>query len=122
MKKTLLLLATLLTGCSTTPWGETVPMGGVKYSAVPTEHVMILFSTPSREHVQIGLVSSIGGAWTNDGEMYKKMQQNAATLGADAIIVRSAETATSGAAVVQTVTTQSGFNYPRTTAIAIKYK
>ena len=121
MKKILLFLATLLAGC-TTPLGETVPMGGVKYSAVPTENVMILFSTPTREHVQIGLVSSLGGTWTSDGEMYKKMQQNAATLGADAIIVRSAETATSGAAVVQTVTTQSGFNYPRTTAIAIKYK
>ena len=56
-------------------------MGEKKYARVPIEHVMILFEAPTKEYEQIGLVSALGGLFTSDGDMFKKMQQEAAGLG-----------------------------------------
>lgn len=106
-----LVLGVLLSaGCeSMNTWGTTVPMGGKKYEPVPIESVMILFEAPSREYDQIGLVSSIGGVFASDGDMFKKMQKEAAQLGADAIIIRTGDK-------------HGPYEYPKTNAIAIKYR
>lgn len=105
-------------------WGTSVPMGA-KHPPVPIEHVMILFEAPERPYDQIGIVSSLGGVFASDGDMFKKMQKKAAALGADAIIVRNDQATAvkagdGGVTVVQTV--KSGWDYPKTSAIAIKYK
>jgi hypothetical protein len=101
-------------------------MGGKRYPKVPTEHVVILFETPSRPHEQIGIVSSLGGVFASDGDMLRKMQMAAADLGADAVIVREGGTAAvntgSGVTVVQTQTVKSYWDYPKTQGIAIKWK
>ena len=112
-----------LAGCST--WGTTVPMGGKRYPKVPREHVVILFEAPSQPYEQIGIVSSLGGVFASDGDMYRKMQMSAARLGADAIIVRgtgSVVNAGSGVTVVQNQSVNNYWDYPKTSAIAIKYK
>lgn len=82
-------LGVLLSGCTT--WGTKVPMGDQHYPSVRTEHVVILFDPPSRPYQQIGVVSSLGGWYTTDGDNYHKMQMAAAQLGADAVIVRGEE-------------------------------
>ena len=111
----LLLLGGLvgLSGCSSSlnTWGSNVPMGEGKYPEVPVEHVMILFDPPKREYVQIGIVSSIGSLVASDGDMFRKLQKEAAAMGADAIIFR-AETQSPGNSSI----------YPKRNAIAIKYK
>lgn len=100
-------------------------MGEKKFPPVKAEHVMILFERPEQKFEQIGIVSSLGGYYTSDGDMFKRMQSDAAKLGADAIIVREGG-ATSirgagGVTVVQTQTIRSAWEYPKTNAIAIKY-
>lgn len=101
-------------------------MGGKRYPKVPTEHVVIFFEPPSRPHEQIGIVSSLGGAFASDGDMYRKMQMAAADLGADGVIVREGGTAAvntgSGVTVVQSQTVKSYWDYPKTQGIAIKWK
>ncbi len=100
-----------VTGCesSLNTWGTTVPMGPKKYPPVSVESVMILFEAPTREYEQIGLVSSIGGMFASDGDMFKRMQKEAAQIGADAIIVRTEKG-------------RGPYEYPKTNAIVIKYK
>jgi hypothetical protein len=110
-------------GCSI--WGTRVPMGEHRYKKVPTEHVLILFETPQRPYEQIGIVSSPGGIFAREGDMFRKMQMAAADLGADAIIVRGTGTtiqSRGGITVVQTQTVSNYWDYPKTNAIAIKYK
>ena len=116
-------LCCMSVGCST--WGTRVPMGEHRYEKVPIEHVVILFEPPQRPYEQIGIVSSIGGVFASEGDMFRKMQMAAASLGADAIIVRGSGTAVQsrgGITVVQTQTVSNYWDYPRTSAIAIKYK
>ena len=98
---------------------------GNRYPPVPPEHVMILFAPPERDYEQIGIVSSIGGLFASEGDMFRKMQKSAATLGADAIIVRESGASVAGGegvTVVQQQTVQNYGDYPKTHAIAIKYK
>jgi hypothetical protein len=66
-------------GCST--WGTRVPMGDHRYARVPVEHVMVLFEPPQRPYEQIGFVSSLGGIFASEGDMFRKMQMAAADLG-----------------------------------------
>ena len=119
----LAVLCCIPPGCST--WGTRVPMGEHRYKKVPTEHVLILFETPQRPYEQIGIVSSLGGIFASEGDMFRKMQMAAADLGADAIIVRGSGTtlqSRNGINVVQTQTVNTYWDYPKTNAIAIKYK
>ena len=110
-------------GCST--WGTRVPMGEHHYARVPVEHVMVLFEPPQRPYEQIGIVSSLGGIFASEGDMFRKMQMAAADLGADAIIVRgpgATVQSRGGITVVQTQTVSNYWEYPKTNAIAIKYR
>lgn len=112
-----------LVGCST--WGTRVPMGDKHYPKVPIEHVVILFAPPPQPYDQIGLVSSLGGVFASDGDMYRKMQMAAAGLGADAIIIQGSGTTVqtgTGITVVQSQSVNNYWDYPKTSAIAIKYK
>jgi hypothetical protein len=100
-------------------------MGEHRYKKVPTEHVVILFETPQRPYEQIGIVSSLGGIFASEGDMFRKMQMAAADLGADAIIVRGSGTTVQSRneiTVVQTQTVNNYWDYPKSNAIAIKYK
>ena len=74
-------------------------MGEHRYPKVPIEHVVILFEPPQRPYEQIGIVSSLGGIFASEGDMFRKMQMAAADLGADAIIVRGVAQPFSHAAV-----------------------
>lgn len=100
-------------------------MGEKRYPKVPVEHVVILFEAPARPHEQIGIVSSLGGVFASEGDMLRKMQMAAAGLGADAIIVRGTGTTirtAEGVTVVQSQTVNNYWDYPKTSAIAIKYQ
>ena len=120
----LLFIGLILCGCST--WGTKVPMGGHRYPAVPTEHVVILFEPPKRPHDEIGIVSSLGGAFASEGDMLRKMQMAGAQLGADAIVVRSGTGTTvrtgSGVTVVQNQQVNTGWDFPKTSALAIRWR
>ena len=72
--------------------GTRVPTGEHRYGKVPVEHVMILFEPPRRPYEQIGIVSSLGGIFASEGDMFTKMQMAAAGLGAGAVIVRGSRT------------------------------
>jgi len=100
-------------------------MGDKRHPSVPAQHVVILFEQPQRPYNQIGIVSSLGGAFASDGDMYRKMQMSAARLGADAIIVQgtgSTINTSNGVTVVQNQTVKNYWDYPKTSAVAIKYK
>jgi hypothetical protein len=86
-------------------------MGDARYAPVQTQHVVILFEKPARPYQEIGLVSSLGGWFASDGDNYHKMQMAAAHLGADAVIVQSA----------QAQSQRDYWQYPKTSGIAIKY-
>ena len=55
--------------------------------------MVILFEPPQRPYEQINIVSSLGGIFASEGDMFRKMQMAAAGLGVDAIIVRGSGTA-----------------------------
>ncbi len=46
-----------------------------------------MFAAPTRPFKQIGIVSALGGAFSSDLAMYKKLRKAAADLGANAVIV-----------------------------------
>jgi hypothetical protein len=67
----------------------------------------------------------LGGVFASEGDLFRKMQMAAAGLGADAIIVRGSDTtiqSRGGITVLQTQTVNNYWDYPKTSAIAIKYK
>ncbi len=100
-------------------------MGDKRYPKVPIQHVVILFEPPQQPYEQIGIVSSLGGAFASEGDMFRKMQMSAAGLGADAIIVRGPGTSVksgNGVTVVQSQSVNNYWDFPKTNAIAIKYK
>ena len=57
----------------------------------------------------------------NEGDMLKSMQKNAAKLGADAIILRN-DDIQPRAGSVKIPASEMDIHYPRTSAIAIKFK
>lgn len=121
----LFFLSIFFIGCDSAlnVWGDTVRMGK-KYPPVPAENVSVLFEKPSKKHEVIGLVSALGGAYTSDGVMFKSMQKSAAALGADAIIVRSESAngiSSNNGSIVVMQQQNSAFEYPKTSAFAIKY-
>jgi hypothetical protein len=106
-------------------FGHTSSDGRAPLQKGSFEHVVILFEPPQRPYEQIGIVSSIGGIFGSEGDMFQKMQMAAAGLAADAIIVRGSGTTVhsrDGITVVQTQTVSNYWDYPKTNAIAIKYK
>lgn len=111
--------------CST--WGTRVPMGDTRYPKVPISHVVILFGPPQdgRPYEQIGVVSSLGGLLASEGDMLRKLQMAAASLGADAVIVRSKGMqvqGNQGVTVVNSNDIKTYWDYPKDHGIAIKYK
>lgn len=105
------LLALLLTSCASNlnVWATVVPMGEHRYAPVQAERVMILFETPTRSHAQIGTVSTIGGAFATDSDMFLRMQREAAKIGADAIIIQARAQPAAGV-------------YPKINGIIIRYQ
>jgi hypothetical protein len=78
--------------------------------------MVILFEPPQRPYEQIGIVSSLGGIFASEGDMFRKMQMAAAGLGADAIIVRGSGTtiqSRGGITVVQTQTVSNYWDYQK---------
>ena len=87
---------------------------------------MILFEPPARPHDEIGVVSSLGGAFASEGDMLRKMQMAGAQLGADAVVVRGGAGATvrsgSGVTVVQSQQVNTSWDFPKTSAVAIRWR
>ena len=133
---------------SITEWGYKMPTGPDRYAAVPSERVDVLFNSPSRPFKQIGIVSAMGGAYSSDVAMDRKLQKAAADLGADAVIIvgqsqgimtvpgtqttlassNTSGTVAAGSFNAQTTTTATTigmpamtFGYPKSQGIAIKY-
>ena len=104
-----LAVAALLSSCTT--WGAKAPMGDHRYAGVPPDHVQLLFHEPTRPYVQVGIVSSLGGWYTPDADNYRKVQREAAELGAGAVILSSSPDSDR----------RSFWQYPKQTGIAIKY-
>jgi len=104
-----LAVAVSLSGCTT--WGAKAPTGDHRYAAVPPDHVQLLFHEPTRPYVQVGIVSSLGGWYTPDADNYRKVQREAAELGAGAVILSSSPDSDR----------RSFWQYPKQTGIAIKY-
>jgi hypothetical protein len=80
--------ALLLVGCT---YGGSVKTGDITYAPVPQEHVAILFVPPDRPYKEIGMVSARGAHLAADARVYAKLQKAAADIGADAVIVTSAQ-------------------------------
>jgi hypothetical protein len=144
-----LVLALGFSACSSiTEWGYKMPTGPDRYAAVPAERVDVLFNAPARPFKQIGIVSALGGAFSSDVAMDKKLQKAAADLGADAVIIVGqsqgimtvpgtqttlASSNTNGTVTgrsfnAQTTTTATTvgmpamtFGYPKSQGVAIKY-
>jgi len=53
-----------------------------------SQRVDILFDKPTRPYYEIGLVSSLGGRFTGDGDTYQGIRIAAAQLGADGVIIQ----------------------------------
>jgi hypothetical protein len=64
-----------------------MPTGPDRYPPVPAERVDVLSSAPSRPFKQIGVVSAMGGAFSSDVAMDRKLEKAAADLGADAVVI-----------------------------------
>lgn len=109
--RTLATLAALtLTGCSALlTTGNSIPMGPGKYPATAKGHVVILFDEPDRPHEKIGIVSALGGTYTDEGRMHERLQIEAAKLGADAVVVRP-------------TANKNIWEYPKNSGTAIKYR
>jgi hypothetical protein len=78
---TAFLLSLFLAACAT-EWGYKLPTGSEKFTAVPAEQVEILFGPPNRPFKQIGIVSVLGGAFSSDVAMYKKLRKAAKSAAA----------------------------------------
>ena len=75
-----------LSACAT-EWGYKMRTGSEVYAPVPAERVDILFGGSPRPYKQIGIVSVLGGAFSSDVAMLRKLRKAAADVGADAVIV-----------------------------------
>jgi hypothetical protein len=64
-------------------------MGGVQYAAVAPQAVEIL-QAPAWPARQIGIVTSQGAQLASDATTYAELQNQAAKLGADAVVIFSA--------------------------------
>jgi hypothetical protein len=64
-----------------------MPTGTERFAAVSADRVEILFYAPTRPFKQIGIVSAMGGAFSDDVAMYKQLRKAAADLGADAVLL-----------------------------------
>jgi hypothetical protein len=63
---------------------------GNKYAPVAVENVQILFQPPPWPYEQIGIVTSLGAQVASDATVYRELQNQAAQLGADAVLIISA--------------------------------
>ena len=108
MKKSILLIGLLATGCLTESctWGYKQATTSQTYSSVPSGQVEILSFPPNRPFKQIGIASAFG--YLSTSETYRKLRKAAADLGADAVIVTHS-------------TPVNMFTYPSVEGAAIKY-
>lgn len=71
--------------CCTT--GTAIRSSETAYSAVPVEHVQVLTQRPARSFVEIGLVTGFADALGSPASAIRKMREEAAKIGADAILI-----------------------------------
>ena len=83
----LALLSIALAGCVT---GTAVQTGDHTYQPVADWHaIKIVFEKPTRPYDVIGPVSSLGAPAAEERAVYDMLRQQAAKLGADAVLVSS---------------------------------
>jgi hypothetical protein len=119
---TILSLCAILTlSCSEA--GYKTATGNSHYAMVPVQNVDILFTAPNRPYKQIGIVSALGMNWSSDVAMDKKLQECAANLGADAVIlISSVQTGPSAmGTMVGGYASFAEASYSKAQGIAIKY-
>ncbi len=113
----LILVSLLVSGCVSE---GTHILTGPKFPPTQPETVQILIEKPSKEHVVIGLVESRGMGITteaNDLELsMNALKKEAASIGADAIIIQSSTQDIAGISEYGTSTER------RLKGVAIKYK
>jgi hypothetical protein len=62
------------------------------YPQTDPNGVKILFAEPHEAYEQIGVVTATGGSVATETQMYRKLQAEAAKVGADAVIVGAKDT------------------------------
>lgn len=111
-----ILASLVLVACTKT----TAMSNGVVLEPVPVEQVQVLFTAPQQPYQELGLVmTQTGQTIFHDRSaegMIEKMRIKAAEMGADAIIVRTADEGTWGYKGGTT-----GFDRGKSQAIAIKF-
>jgi hypothetical protein len=81
-----ILTAIILTGCAT---GEGTRTSLVEHSKTDPKSVQILLEKPEKPYEVIGFVSAKGGAFMSQSDIFEKMREEAAELGANAVYIRS---------------------------------
>ncbi len=112
-----LLLLTLLvvTGCNTVSVNSYQYVGGPAYAATPPAQVEVLRAFPTRPYVKLGEITAVPARDSVSAQKIElKLQQTAATMGADAVVITSDGNQVTGAMVtgpwygrnVQTITSR----------------
>lgn len=94
------MAAIVLTGCVTTQ--ATRLGGGPIHAPVPADQVMIYRNAEQvrQDYVEVALITASGDhSYTNEEQMYKKLRERAAAMGANGLILDSVTEPTTGAKV-----------------------
>jgi len=81
-----ILVLSILTGCAT---GEATRTSSTHYAETDPKSVQILFEKPSKKYEVIGFVSGEGAKLASQEAVFNAMREEAAKIGADAILMRS---------------------------------
>jgi hypothetical protein len=87
MKKTFIAFVSIAFLSSCTNGGKLLT-GTQRYAATQEQTVEILFETPARPHVTVGIATVMGGTMATETQMYRKLRKAAADMGANAVIVQ----------------------------------
>jgi len=105
------LICSLLIGCAT---GEATRTSTTQYAATDPKKVDILLEKPERAYEVVGFVSAKGGQMLSQSDIFEKMKEEAATLGANAVLIRSD--------VQEDVNYFTGEAWKKGNALAIRWK
>ncbi len=104
-----ILISVLLAGCTT---GAATRVTSISYTPTEASSLQVFFEKPSRPYTVIGFVSAQGDAYVKEAAVFKKLKEEAAKIGADALLMRHDVTEEQDA---------SGYQMKRGTGLALKW-
>ncbi|MCM2681114.1 hypothetical protein [Echinimonas agarilytica] len=116
-----IFLIILLTGCSLIVKSEaTHILNGKAYPATLISDIEIYLEPPEKEYIVIGMVESAGQGIFTESEDFelsmKALKNEAASIGANALIIKSSDQ------VISSVSAEGSGTERRIKALAIRYK